>query len=162
TAQKRNVAPNYQESTVQSAPAPQPAGLTSAMSGFSKTGASTTGGGATGATNSSRGGSPATTASISSASGPAVQVGTDGTGERRRDAECPEPDHRRQHRLLAVTNGDGQQAGGAANRRPGSDHDTVGDQCVDRRSSGRQLRQLQRHRRDPLTRSTHQRERSRP
>ena len=77
TAQKRNVAPNYQDATVQSAPATQPAGLTSAMSsGFSKTGASA-GGGLSGGARAA----PAVTGSTSASSGAAVQVGTDGTGD---------------------------------------------------------------------------------
>jgi len=84
TAQKRNVAPNYQESSVQSAPASQPSAPMSAMSGFSKTSASATGaasgGGATGATSSSRG-APAVTGSISGSSGSAIQVGTDDSGD---------------------------------------------------------------------------------
>ncbi len=84
TAQKRNVAPNYQETSVQSAPASQPTAPMSAMSGFSKTSASatnaTSGGSATGATGSSRG-APAVTGSISGSSGSAVQVGTDSTGD---------------------------------------------------------------------------------
>jgi general secretion pathway protein D len=77
TAQQRNVAPNYQDATVQSAPATQPAGLTSAMSsGFSKTGASAGGGLTSGAK-----GAPSITGSTSASSGASVQVGTDGSGD---------------------------------------------------------------------------------
>jgi general secretion pathway protein D len=81
TAQKRNVAPNYQDATVQSAPATQPAGLTSAISstmssGFAKPGASAGGGLSGGAK-----GAPSITGSTSASSGAAVQVGTDGSGD---------------------------------------------------------------------------------
>ena len=66
TAQKRNVAPNYQDATVQSAPATQPAGLSSAMSsGFSKTGASAGGGMSGGASLGAKGG-PSVTGSAGS------------------------------------------------------------------------------------------------
>jgi len=81
TAQKRNVAPNYQDATVQSAPATQPAGLTSAMSsGFSKSGAPAGGGMSGGGSLGARSG-PTVTGSTSASSGAAVQVGADSTGD---------------------------------------------------------------------------------
>jgi len=74
-SQSRNVAPNYPASSLQSAPAPQPASQTSAMSGFTNTGAS-----ATGALGSARSIQPvAGTTSVPS--GSTVQVGTDNGGD---------------------------------------------------------------------------------
>ena len=72
TAQRRNVAPTYQEASVQSAPASQqPSGLTSAISGFSKTSASAS------AAPSGSNRSPVASETGNASSGSAVQFGAD-------------------------------------------------------------------------------------
>jgi general secretion pathway protein D len=71
TSARRNVAPTYQEASVQSTPAPQASGAASAMSGFTKTSAS-----ASAAPNgSSR--IPVASGNVSASSGSTVQLGAD-------------------------------------------------------------------------------------
>jgi general secretion pathway protein D len=73
TTARRNVAPNYQETGLQSAPAQQPSAPASAMSGFTSSIGSSSGGGNGG------GRIQSVPATVSASSGSTVQLGNDGS-----------------------------------------------------------------------------------